>query len=456
MRIVIVGCGKVGSTLAMRLQEEGHELTIIDRSERVIEQIGNVVDVIGYVGNGAVYSVLESADVRNADLLLAVTATDEINLLTCLVANKLGVKHTIARVRNPEYAENATLFHEEFGVSMTINPERQLANEIARILRFPSATRVEMFARGRAEMVSCTLPEGAAPAGLKLYELPQKLGLKVLVCAVRRNDEVLIPSGGFELCAGDELYMTGAPKEVEKAFRKMGMWSNPIKNVLIAGGGKVSYYLAQALADRNFRLKIIERDPERAAELAESLPNAVVLLGDSSDHELLTEEGLAAADAFVALTGLDEGNILSALYAKRIGVNKIICKVNNDHLKSLTENAGLESTVSSKNVTANTIVRVVRAYAAGEGEGNVRAMYRLADGRAEILEFAATADMIRLIGIPLKDLKPKMKKDILVACIVRKNKAIVPGGADVIEPNDRVLIVTADQRLTELTGILVG
>lgn len=453
MKIVIVGCGKVGTTLAVKLQEEGHEITVIDHKEKVIEQISNTVDVIGYVGNGAVYSVLEEAGARNADLLLAVTDTDEINLLTCLVANTLGVKRTIARVRNPEYAENAALFHDSFGVAMTINPERQLAGEIARILRFPSATRVELFARGRAELVSCHLPAGNPAVGLKLFELPQKLGLKVLVCAVQRGEEVIIPTGHFALAAEDELYMTGAPREVEKAFRKLGMLANPIKNVLITGGGKVTYYLAQALADR-FRVKIIERDRKRAEELAEALPNAVVLLGDAADHELLTEEGLKDADAFVAMTGIDEGNILSAMYAKQLNVGKVICKVNTDHLKTLTRSAGIDSIVSSKTVTANTIVRVVRAYAAGEGEGNVRALYRIADDRAEMLEFAATADMTRLIGIPLKDLK--LKRNILIACIVRKSRAIIPGGADVIEPNDRVLVVTSGQRLTELVGILEG
>ena len=453
MRIVIVGCGKVGSTLAVKLQEEGHEITVIDQNEAVIEQISNTVDVIGYVGNGAVYSVLEEASARDADLLLAVTATDEINLLTCLVASRLNIKRTIARVRNPEYAENAALFHDSFGVAMTLNPERQLADEISRLLRFPSATRVELFARGRAELVSCQLPMDNAAVGLKLYELPQKLGLKVLVCAVERGGEVIIPSGGFELHAGDELYMTGAPRDVEKAFRKLGMLVTPIKNVLITGGGKVTYYLAQALSDR-FHVKIIERDPERAQELAEALPNATVLLGDAADHELLTEEGLSRADAFIGMTGLDEGNILSGMYAKQLGVGKVICKVNTEHLKSLTRGAGIDSIVSSKTVTANTIVRVVRAYAAGEGEDNVRALYRIADSGAEMLEFAATPEMTRLIGIPLKDLK--LKKNTLISCIVRKNRAIIPGGSDAIEPNDRVLVCTAGQRLADLTGILEG
>lgn len=451
MRIVIVGCGKVGMTIASRLQEEGHEITVIDHNEKVIEQISNTLDVIGYVGNGAVYSVLESADVRGADLLLAVTQDDEINLLTCLVASGLNVKRTIARVRNPEYAENAALFHDSFGIAMTINPERQLAGEIARILRFPSAAKVELFARGRAELVSCQLPAGNHAVGLKLYELPVKLGVKVLVCAVQRGQEVIIPDGRFQLEAEDELYLTGAPREVEKAFRKLGMLVNPIKNILITGGGKVTYYLAQELGDR-FNIKIIERDRDRAEELADSLPNAVVLLGDASDHELLTEEGLKSADAFIAMTGVDEGNILSAMYAKQMGVGKVICKVNIDHLKALTRGAGIDSIVSSKNVTANTIVRVVRAYAAGEGKDNVRALYRIADDRAEMLEFAASADMEKLIGVPLKDLK--LKKNTLIACIVRKNRAIIPGGSDCIEPEDRVLVATSGQRLTELTGIL--
>lgn len=453
MRIVIVGCGKIGSTLAVKLREEGHEITVIDANEHVIEQISSTADVIGYVGNGAVYSVLEEAAARNADLLLAVTATDEVNLLTCLVASRLNVKRTIARVRNPEYAENAAMFHDAFGVAMTVNPERMLAGEISRLLRFPSATRVELFARGRAELVSCKLPADNAAVGLKLYELPQKLGLKVLVCAVERGNDVIIPSGSFELQAGDELYLTGAPRDVEKAFRKLGMLANPIRDVLIAGGSKVTYYLAQALSDR-FRVKIIERDPARAQELADSLPNATVLLGDAADHELLEEEGIGAADAFVGMTGLDEGNILSCMYAKQIGVGKVICKVNTDHLKALSRGAGIDSIVSGKMVTTNIILRVVRAYAAGEGEDNVRALYRLADDRAELIEFAATSEMTRLIGVPLKDLK--LKKNLLIACIVRKNRAIIPGGADEIEPDDRVLVCTAGQRLTDLAGILEG
>lgn len=453
MRIIIVGCGKVGSTLAAKLLEEGHEITVIDHSEKVIEQMSNTSDVIGYIGNGAVYSVLEEASARDADMLLAMTATDEINLLTCLVASQLNVKRTIARVRNPEYIENAALFHDKFGVAMTLNPERSLANEIARNLRFPSATRVELFARGRAELVSCKLPEGNAAVGLKLYELPQKLGLKVLVCAVERGEEVIIPGGGFELHAGDELYMTGAPRDVEKAFRKLGMLVEPIKYVLITGGGRVTYYLAQALSDR-FRVKIIEKNPERARELAEMLPNATVLLGDAADHELLSEEGLSGADAFIGLTGIDEGNILAGMYAKQVGVGKVICKVNTEHLKSLTRSLGIDSIVSSKTVTANIIVRAVRAYAAGEGEGNVRALYRIADDRAELIEFAVTPEMTRLIGVPLKDLR--MKKNILIACIVRRNRAIIPGGADVIEPEDRVLVCTAGQRLKELAEVLEG
>lgn len=451
MKIIIVGCGKVGTMLTAKLQEEGHDVTIIDQNEKVVEQISNTIDVIGYVGNGAVSSSLESAGVSGADLLLAMTSSDEINLLTCLVASKLGAHHTIARVRNPEYTENTALFNEAFGISMTINPEKQLAEEIARIIRFPSAMRVEMFAKGRAELVSCRLNADNPAVGKKLYELPQKLGVKVLVCAVQRRDEVFIPSGGFELQAGDELYLTGAPKEVEKAFRKMGMLINPIRNVMIAGGGKISYYLAQSLEDR-FHVKIIEKEEVRAEEMANSLPDSVILHGDAQDHELLLEEGLSNMDAFVALTSLDEGNILSSMYAKQCGVKTVICKVNTDHLRALTRNAGIDSIVNAKTLTANTVVRVVRAYAAGGDNNNVLSLYRIADDRAELLEFAAREDMTGLIGIPLKDLK--LKNNILIACLVRKNKAIIPGGMDCIEPGDRVLVATAGQRLKELSGIL--
>ena len=452
MQIMIVGCGKMGSTLAVQLVKEGHRVTVIDKSESVIEQISNTQDVIGYVGNGAVFSVLEEAGAEDSDLLLAVTQSDEINLLSCLMAHKIGTKHTIARVRDPEYANNMYRISDDLGLSMTVNPDRQAAEEIARVLRFPAATHVELFARGHVELVSSRLPEKSVLSGIPLYELPQKLGVKVLICAVERNGEFTIPSGGFTLAGGDVLYVTGAPREVAKALRKAGVIANPVRSVFLGGGGRISYYLAQELTKSNITVKIIERNRESARNIAELLPDAVVLHGDVTDHELLQEEGLASADAFVALTGLDEGNVLSALFAKRQNVSKVIAKVNNDGLVSLVKDTALDSVISPKSLATNQILRYVRAREASADHGRIRGLYKIADGSIEVLEFNASDENRNLLNIPLKDLKTK--KHLLIACLVRNGKAIIPGGADTIQAGDVVLVVTEQHRMNDLGDIM--
>ena len=452
MQIMIVGCGKMGSTLAVQLVKEGHRVTVVDKSESVIEQISNTQDVIGYVGNGAVFSVLEEAGAKDTDLLLAMTTSDEINLLSCLIAHKIGAKHTIARVRDPEYANNMYRISDDLGLSMTVNPDRQAAEEIARVLRFPAATHIELFARGHVELVTCRLPEKSVINGIPLYELPQKLGVKVLICAVERGGEYTIPSGGFTLAGGDVIYVTGAPREVAKALRKAGVIANPIRSVIIGGGGRISYYLAQELTKSNITVKIIERNRESARNIAELLPDAVVLHGDVTDHELLQEEGLASADAFVALTGLDEGNVLSALFAKRQNVSKVIAKVNNDGLVSLVKDTALDSVISPKSLATNQILRYVRAREASADHGRIRGLYKIADGSIEVLEFNASDENRNLLNIPLKDLKTK--KHLLIACLVRNGKAIIPGGADTIQAGDVVLVVTEQHRMNDLGDIM--
>ncbi len=452
MQITVVGGGKVGYLLARQLLAEGYDITVVDKSERVIEQISNTMDVMGYVGNGASYPVLQSVGVENSDLLIAVTETDEVNLLCCLAAHKLGAKHTVARVRNPEYADQLYALKDDLGLSMSINPERAAAEEIARILRFPAATRVELFARGNVELVTCRVPHGSVLDGLRLSLLPQTLGVTVLICAVDRAGDVIIPAGDFVLKAEDYLYLTGAPKQVEQAFRKAKLLLHPVRDVIITGGGRITYYLAQALYHQNINVKIIERDPARATELAERLPHVSVLQGDAADHELLLEEGLERSDAFVSLTGLDEGNILSALYALKHDVRKVIAKVNNESLVSLIAGSGVESVISPKQVTTNQILRYVRALAARSPDGNVLSLYKLAGGRIEVLEFRAGRDMEGLVNIPLRSLE--LKKNILIACLVRNRRAIIPTGSDCIQADDSVLVVTADQRINELMDIL--
>ena len=424
MQIIVVGCGKMGQSIAVQLVAEGHRVTIVDQSEAVIEQISNTQDVIGYVGNGAVFSVLESAGAKDADLMLALTESDELNLLSCLIAHKIGAKHTVARVRNPEYAAHMYQISDDLGLSMTVNPDRQAAEEIARILRFPAAMHVELFANGRVELVSARLPEKSILNGVPLYELPQKLGGKVLICAVERGGTYTIPGGSFVLQGSDTLYLTGAPREVAKTLRKAGVLANPVRSVIIGGGGRISYYLAQELLKSNISVKI----------------------------ELLQEEGIESTDAFVALTGLDEGNILSALYAKRRSVSKVIAKVNNDSLETLVKDVALESVISPKRVATNRILRYVRSREAGAEKGEIRGLYKIADGSIEVLEFVANPENRNLLDIPLKDLKTK--KHILIACIVRNGKAIIPGGTDCIQAGDTVMVVTEQRLMNDLGDIM--
>lgn len=451
MKIVIVGAGKVGYALATHLLAEGNDITVIDNDEQVLAQVGNTLDVIGYNGNGAAYATLKDADVGMSDLLIATTASDEVNILCCLTAHKLGVQNTVARVRNPEYYGNSRFLREEMGLSMVINPERAAANEISRILRFPSATRVEMFANGRAELVACRLKADSLLIGIPLRDLFKKTRTKLLVCAAERNGDVHIPSGDFVPQEDDILHIIGAASDMVNTFRKLNMSSMRARTAMLVGGSRLSYYLASVLEKDGVTVKIIERDPVRAEELGGLLPNAVVIVGDLSNHELLIEEGLDKVDAFVALTGLDEGNILAALYASRHNVRKVIAKVNNDDLASLMHDSALETTISPKTITVNQISRYVRALIAGGEGGDVIALYKLIGSRVEVLEFRAN-NVGAYLNKPLMELP--IKKNLLIACIVRDDRVIIPGGMDEIHPRDGVLVVSSAHQLLSLNDIL--
>lgn len=452
MRIFIVGCGKIGQTLAQQLVAESHDVTVVDTNERVLSTMNNTLDVICYAGNGASYLTLRDAGAGDADLLVAVTESDEINMLCCLTAHKLGARNTVARVRNPEYFEQLYFLKEDLGLSMVINPELAAAQEIARILRFPSATKVELFAKGRAELVSFRLSEDSPLIGVPLHQLPQKTGTRVLFCAVDRDGDVSIPDGTFELCAGDRVYITGATDQMSGALRRMHMHASRVRDVIIAGGGRITYYLSGILVKAGMHVKIIERDNARGKELVSLLPKCTILNGNVADHELLLEEGLNNADAFVALTGLDEGNILAAMYAAESGVRKVIAKVNNPNLGRLIRDGRLESVVSPRDITANRIVAYVRAVNASRDSSNVESLFRIVGGKVEVLEFHAKEEGA-FLRVPLKDLQ--LKPGILVACLVRNGRALVPGGSDCIEPRDGVLVVTKDHHLTALSDILL-
>ena len=452
MKIFIVGAGQVGESLARSLVKERHEVTVIDPDEKVVERLNSSLDVICYVGNGTSFSVLQAAGIEGCDLLIAVTLSDEVNMLSCLCARKLGAKHTIARVRNPEYTSQLYELKQDLGLSMSINPEKAAAEEIARIIRFPSASRVELFSRGRVELVSCKVPKDNLLHGMKLKELFSSLGIKVLICAADRDGELIIPGGEFVIKEGDELYITGSPKEIERAFRRAHLYIDPVKELMVYGGGRITYHLCNALSKKHTSVKIIESDIEKAKEIAELIPSAVVLHGDASDHEFLFEEGIKKTDAFVALGGTDEANILSALFARQSGVKKIIAKTDSEQMTLMTKTLDLEASVSPKNVTVNRILKYVRATEeSGESE-NIISVYKILDGRAEVIEFQADEDIDGLTSIPLKDLK--IRKNLLIASIVRKNEAIIPGGNHCILPGDSVLIVTMSHGLGNLTDIL--
>ncbi len=451
MKIIIIGGGQVGSSLAKSLVAENHQITVIDPDERVLEGIANTNDVICFVGNGASYSVLHSAGIEDCDLLIAVTYSDELNMLSCLCAHKLGAKHTVARVRNTDYASQLYELKKDLGLTMTINPEKAAAEEIARTVRFPSASRVEVFAKGRMELVSCKIPGNTPLCNMRLKDLSPSLDIKVLVCAVDRDGDLIIPSGDFVISEGDELYITGGPKEIEKAFRRAKLYVDPVKELMIYGGGRITYHLCEALYKKNISVKIIEKDRHAAEEIAALIPSAVVLHGEATDEALLYEEGIKSADAFVALGDTDEVNLLSALFAKRSGVKKVIAKTDTEHMTSITRELGIESSVSPNLVTVNGILRYIRAVAAGEDSENIATLVKILDGRAEITEFICEEEIEGLTGKTLRELT--LKKNLLIAGIIRGRDAIIPGGNDMILPGDSVLVMTSSHMLTKLSDI---
>ncbi len=450
MKIVIVGDGKVGQALTGRLAEEGHDLVVIDSSPEALRTSVEVHDVMGISGNGASYAVQKEAGVEDADLLIAATSGDELNLLCCMVANKIGARHTIARVRNPDYADQLVMMKEEFGLSMAINPELAAATEIARMLRFPSALKLDSFARGMVELVEIKVKEGSPLLGQALFSLSSHLGIRILICAVKRGDEVYIPTGSFVLQQGDKITLTANPAQLDSLFRKLGIYRHKIHRVMVVGGGRIAYYLAKQLLKLGMSVKIIEKDAARCEQLSEALPKAQVILGDGSDRELLEEEDIDNMDALVAVTGMDEENIIISMYAGTLKLPKVVTKINRMSFQEILDSAGIESVISPKGITVNQIVRYVRAMQNSQGS-NVETLHRIVGGRVEALEFSA-GYCPGLTGIPLKDLRTR--KNLLIACIIRGRQTIYPGGNDAIEEGDSVVVVTTEHQLKDLRDIL--
>lgn len=453
LNIIIVGCGKVGHTLTERLVREGHDITIVDVSERVIADTTEVFDVMGIRGNGASLGVLMEAGLPKADLVIAVTGSDELNLLCCIVAKKAGGNlAAIARVRNPDYSKELTYLRQQLGLSMIINPEQEAAREIARLLSSPQALTISAFARGHAELVRFRIPAGNRLCGLRIAELNAVFQFNFLVCAVGREGHVRIPDGSFVLAEGDEIMIVASTKDVHRIFESINMRSDAVRSCMIIGGGKSSYYLAKLLLEQKMEVKIIESNRERCEELSTLLPEAVVICGDGSDEELLKEEGIGTTDAFVPLTGLDEENILLTLFAKRVPGLKTITKINRITFNDVIEGLELGSVVYPKHITAETIIAYVRARQNSIGS-NVETLYHLFDNRVEAVEFHVQKGA-PVVGVPLMELGRKKKDDLLIACINRGGKIIFPRGQDAIQAGDSVIIVTTHEGLGDISDIL--
>ena len=450
MRIVIVGCGKVGTTLAEQLNREKHEIVLIEKNPEVLQGVTNNLDLIGIAGNGASDTVLREAGAATADLLIAVTPTDELNLLCCLIAKKVGVRNTIARVRNPEYSQEIRLVQEDLGLSMAINPELAAAAEIAQLLRFPSAIKIDTFAKGRVEILKLHIPAGSALDGMKIRDIPARLRTRVLVCAVERGDEVEIPTGDYVLRRDDRASIVASPRKAVEFFRKAGVTAGRVNTAMLVGGGRITYYLARQLIEDGIQVKIIEMNKARCEELSELLPEAMILQGDGTDRDLLAEEGLSRVDAFASLTDVDEENVLLSLYAGAKSKAKLITKINRLALEEIVSNMPLGSIISPKFITAEHIVRYVRAMQNSLGS-NVETLYKIVDNKVEALEFRVR-EKAPFLGQPLETLP--LRNSLLVACINRQGRIITPSGKDTLELGDTVVVVTTNTGLSDLRDIL--
>ncbi len=449
MKIIIVGCGKVGETLVHNLSSEGHDITVIDTNGQAVDQVCDRYDVMGFTGNGASYTILEEADIRHADLVIAATGHDELNLFVCLLARKAGNCQTIARVHNPEYNRAVNYIKDELGLALVINQEFAAAQEAARVLRFPSAIEINTFAKGKVELLHFRIPQGSVLDGMDLYSMHEKLQCNVLVCTLEREGHMMIPQGNTVLNAGDVISIVAPLEEQDRFFTKIGLETHAVRNVIIIGGGDVAMYLARMLINTGIQVKIIEKDLSRCEELAEILPRAVIIHGDGTEKELLEEEGIRNTEGVVCLTGIDEENVVLSLYAKTCGVRKIITKVNRVAFEEVFESLNLDTMMSPKNITAELIVQYVRAMQNSFGS-NIETLHRMMDDQAEALEFTIR-DSFNKADVPLSQLN--LKPGVLVGAIYRNGRFILPRGADVIRRGDTVLIITTIKGLNDISDV---
>lgn len=451
MNIIIIGSGTVGTAICAQLVKEGHDITVIDNNSVTLNEISNTYDVTSILGNGADINLLKEAGAENADILLAVTAMDEVNILCCYAAKKLGTNHTIARVRNPEYASFMQLMKKDMNLSMTINPEYAAAKEISRILRFPSADKVDTFCSGRVEIAEFTVAEDSPLCDTSLFDLRGKYNIKFLICGVCRKDEIYIPGGDFVIKEGDSVCVTAAEEELTKFFKVFGSYKKSVKNIIISGGGRTTYYLAELLGHKLSQVTVIEKNKERCRELAEN-GKVSVIRGDATKQELLLEEGIDKADAFLALSDVDEENAIVSMYAKNVGVPRIITMIRSLSYIDFFKDVGLDSIVSPKSSTVDYILKFVRGMEEAK-DSEIESLHTVMDGKIEALEFIVKESIDGLTDTPLVNIN--RIKNSLLACIVRDESIIIPTGSDEIKVGDRVIVLTAGTKLNSIKEILI-
>ena len=451
MNIIVVGCGKVGTTIISILVNEGHDIIAIDNNTSVVDEITNIYDVMGICGNSTNCETLIEANIEKAELFISVTDSDELNMLSCFIAKRMGAKNTIARIRNLEYNDKSLGFmRQQLDLTVSVNPELLAAREIYNILKLPNAVNIEKFSGRNFEMVELILKPDSSLPGTILADIKKKYNANFLICAVRRGNEVYIPDGEFELKSGDRIALIATPYEITKLFKMLGILQKQSKNVMILGASTTAYYLAKMLLASGTSVTIIDKNRIRCEEITQSLPNAVVICGDGTKQDLLAEECINSVDAFVALTGIDEENILVSFFASSQNVPKVVAKANNNELASMAEKLGLECLVSPHKTVANIIVRYARALKNSIGS-NFESLYKIMDDKAEVLEFKVQPEF-KHIEIPLKNMR--LKQDILIAGIVRGRKTIIPSGDDIILPGDSIIIFAAGHIINDLSDII--
>ena len=453
MKIIVLGAGKVGKTLIKHMSNEDHDIIVVDQNATKVEEVVNQFDVIGVVGNVGSYDILMEAGAQDANLIICVTTSDELNILAGLMAKKMGTKHTIARVRNPDYSSQRDFMRNQLGFSMIVNPELEAASEIRRVLSFPSAVKVDTFSRGKVELAEFFVEDHSRLNGVELSQLHKITKTNILVCAVSHNEDVIIPDGNYVIKPGDHLYITGTHRDLSRFCLDIGVITTRIKNVIIVGGGKIAYYLSKQLSTQGIKVKIIEKDKNRCQVLAEKLPYVTIIHGDGSDDELLNEEGIENTDAVLALTGLDEENIVLSLSAKSLYHKKTIAKITRMNYAGLSDVLKVDSIVAPKKIVASQIIRYVRAKMNKDNDSSVKTLYKIVDGEVEAIEFKVT-EQFKYLHKTLNEMK--IKEHVLVAAIIRENEVIVPKGNTTMELNDYVIIVSRGEIMKSLNDILRG